>query len=220
MVKIIFVCYDAGAGGESMATDIGKLPNIYDLENKTVGTRTVTKDVTKGISRYDVFKQNELQSIIDDLPMDKWHVIPTHFRPAQLEVLSCTKFYVVIYAGNASSEKQINQNQKNKVWQHVFTDPLELKGQIEAHDADPNDTYITSRLKGPVQYGLLWSVINRIDPISKDLEKEYEIYCSKDTYRKPSVYENCINVEYADRKLPNFNTQFTKKLQDQLTKYS
>ena len=220
MVKIIFVCYDAGAGGERMATDISQLANVYDLNSKTVGTRTVTRDVTKGISRYDIFKKRELQSIIDNLPIDKWHVIPTHFKPEQLEELSCVKFYVVIYAGNTTSEKEINQNQKDKVWKHVFTDPLELKGQIEAHDADPNDGYITSRLKGPVQYGLLWSVINRIDPISKDLEREYDIYCSKDTYRIPSDLENCMNIEYSDCKLPSFKTQFTKKLQDQLTKYS
>jgi len=220
MVKIIFVCYDAGAGGERMATDISQLANVYDLNSKTVGTRTVTRDVTKGISRYDIFKQRELQSIIDNLPIDKWHVIPTHFKPEQLEELSCVKFYVVIYAGNTTSEKEINQNQKDKVWKHVFTDPLELKGQIEAHDADPNDGYITSRLKGPVQYGLLWSVINRIDPISDDLEREYDIYCSKDTYRTPSKLENCMNIEYSDCKLPTFKTQFTKKLQDQLTKYS
>ena len=115
MVKIIFVCYDAGAGGERMATDISQLPNVYDLDSKTVGTRTVTRDVTKGISRYDIFKHNELQSIINNLPIDKWHVIPTHFKPEQLEVLSCKKFYVVIYAGNDTSEKQINQNQKDKV---------------------------------------------------------------------------------------------------------
>ena len=220
MVKIIFVCYDAGAGGEKLATDISKFSNVYNLASKSVGTRTVTNDVTKGISRNDIFRQHELQSVINDLPNDKWHVIPTHFRPSELQVLSCVKFYVVIYAGSVTSEKQIDQNQKDKVWHHVFTDPLELKGQIEAHNADPNDPYITSRLKGPVKYGMLWSVIQRINPISDDLEKEYELYTKQDTYRAPSTFENCINVEYADLKLPKFKEQFTKKLQDQLTKYS
>ena len=220
MVKIIFVCYDAGAGGERMATEISKLSNVHDLASKVIGTRTVTNDVTKGISRNDLFRQQQLQSIIDGLPNDKWHVIPTHFRPDQLEVLSCNKFYVVIYADNIMSEQKIDQNQKDKVWHHVFTDPLELKGQIEAHNADPNDAYITSRLKGPVKYGLLWSVIQRIDPISDDLEKEYAIYSKKDTYRAPSMLENCINIEYAELQLPNFYKQFTKKLQEQLTKYS
>ena len=111
MVKIIFVCYDAGAGGEKLATDISKFSNVYNLASKSVGTRTVTNDVTKGISRNDIFRQHELQSVINDLPNDKWHVIPTHFRPSELQVLSCVKFYVVIYAGSVTSEKQIDQNQ-------------------------------------------------------------------------------------------------------------
>ena len=35
MVKIVFVCYDAGAGGERMATDISQLPNV-DFDSKRV----------------------------------------------------------------------------------------------------------------------------------------------------------------------------------------
>ena len=220
MVKIIFVCYDAGAGGERLATNISKFPEVYDLASKAVGKRTVTNDVTKGIIRNDVFRQHQLQSIIDNLPNDKWHVIPTHFYPTQLEMLSCVKFYVTIYAGSITSEKQMDRNHKDKVWHHVFTDPLELKGQIEAHNADPNDTYITSRLKGPVKYGWLWSVIQRIDPISDDLDKEYQLYTEKFTYRAPSILENCINIEYADLRSHKFYQNFTKKLQEQLTKYS
>ena len=117
MVKIIFVCYDAGAGGEKLATDISKFSNVYNLASKSVGTRTVTNDVTKGISRNDIFRQHELQSVINHLPNDKWHVIPTHFRPSELQVLSCVKFYVVIYAGSVTSEKQIDQNHRYKKYE-------------------------------------------------------------------------------------------------------
>ena len=80
MVKIVFVCYDAGAGGERMATDISQLPNVYDLDSKTVGTRTVTRDVTKGISRYDIFKHNELQSIINNLPIDLSFLLTSNIK--------------------------------------------------------------------------------------------------------------------------------------------
>ena len=218
MSKIIFVCYNQGAGGESMAKDISNLSNVYDLVSKAVGTRTVTRDVTKGLSRNDAFKQKQLQSIIDDLPNDKWHVVPTHFKPDQLETLSCEKFYVVIYADNPESREKIEEHKKNKVWNHVFVDPLELKGQIEAHNADPHDPYILSRLKGPVQYGKLWSYINRIDPVSDDLEKEYHIW---NTESKPHTTVNLPNaacIEYLDRRSPIFYQNFINDLHKQLTK--
>jgi len=218
MSKIIFVCYNQGAGGEGMAADISKLPNVYDLVSKAVGTRTVTRDATKGVSRNDVFKQKQLQSIIDTLPNDKWHVIPTHFKPDQLEVLSCTKFYVMIYAGNSESRNKIKANQKEKVWNHMFTNPLELKGQIEAHNADPRDPYILSRLKGHVQYGKLWSLIKRIDPMSDDLEKEYKMWSAKVLPHTPVSLPNAVCIEYLDRRSPVFYQNFINDLHKQLTK--
>tara|TARA_B100000212_G_scaffold107685_1_gene80028 strand:- start:710 stop:1372 length:663 start_codon:yes stop_codon:yes gene_type:complete len=220
MNKIIFVCYNQGAGGEGMATDISKFSNVYDLESKTVGTRTVTRDITKGIGRNDVFKKQEMQTTLNNLPNDKWHVVPTHFKPNVLETLSCKKFYVIIFAGNNESLNQIKENQKQKVWNHVFTDPLELKGQIEAHNSDPHDPYILSRLKGPVQYGKLWSIIRRIDPITEDLEQEYLMWCQTFDLHTPVDKPNCLSIEYLDRQTPVIYQKFMNKLYEQLTKYS
>tara|TARA_Y100001937_G_scaffold79177_1_gene107346 strand:+ start:1914 stop:2576 length:663 start_codon:yes stop_codon:yes gene_type:complete len=220
MNKIIFVCYNQGAGGEGMATDISKFSNVYDLESKAVGTRTVTRDITKGIGRNDVFKKQEMQLTLNNLPNDKWHVVPTHFKPNVLEELSCKKFYVIIFAGNNESINQLKENQKHKVWNHVFTDPLELKGQIEAHNADPHDPYILSRLKGPVQYGKLWSIIRRIDPLTEDLEQEYLMWSQRFDLHKPVDKPNALSIEYLDRQTPVIYQKFMHKLYEQLTKYS
>ena len=228
MSKIIFVCYNQGAGGEKLSKEISKLDCVYELPSKMVGERTITKDLFKGFARNNVFNKTHLQNIIDkekfrqafaNPHVNKWCVVPTHFSPIQLEPLNCTKFYVVIYVQLNESKKHLKQNAKTKVWQHIFEDPLELKGQIEADSADPYDSYITSRLKGHVQYGKLWSIMQHIDPISDDLEVEYEMWAQKIQYMEYTNMQNCFNIEYMETRSPNFYQQFSKKIHKQLTKY-
>ena len=218
MNKIIFVSYDQGAGGEKLSYEISKLEGVNSLECKQAGNRYVTKDITQGISRHNKFKQTILQNKIDKQSSDKWSVVPTHFNYKQLESLHCKKFYVTIYAQSEASKLQIETHKKEKVWKHIFRDPLELKGQIIADKGDPYDKTISSKLKGPVQYGRLWSIIKRISPISNDLEKEYEIYSKKNKYHTPNPLDNSMNIEYMETRSPNFYQQFSKKIHKELTK--
>jgi len=220
MNKIIFVCYDQGAGGEKLSYEISKINCVYDVQCKQIGQRYVTKDITKGLSRHNIFKKELLQNEINKEKLTKWSVVPTHFDPQRLEQLDCIKFYITIFPQNKESIQHIKNNKEEKVWKHIFYDPLELKGQIEADNGKPYDKSILSNLKGPVQYGKLWSLIKGIDPISDDLEKEYEVYSRKNKYHTPCVLENSINIEYSNLKSPLFMQQFTKNLQDHLTKYS
>ena len=220
MNKIIFVCYDQGAGGEKLSHEISKIECVNNLECKQIGDRYITKDITHGISRHNTFKQDLLQHKIAEQTSDKWFVVPTHFSYDQLESLDCKKFYVTIYPQSEESKLQIERNKKEKVWKHIFYDPLEVKGQIEADNGDPYDKSILSNIKGPVQYGKLWSLVYGIGKLSDDLEKEYEIYCRKGTYHSPNNLENSLNIEYSNLKSTSTMQQFTKNLQDHLTKYS
>lgn len=224
MPKIIFVCYDQGSGGERMSVEISKLSNVYDLKYKLVGSRTVTQDITLGYSRNDLFKLQTLQNIFEKLDNNKWYVVPTHFKPKQLEKLNIKKFYVIIYISSKKSLTEVFENKKEKVWNHTFTDALEIKGQIEAHKADPYDPYIISRLKGPISYGKLWSIIKKIEPLSKNLKKEFDLWVIEgikgfNKYSQKIVnLPNSVCIEYQETRHPDFYQNFTKTLSKHLTK--
>ena len=91
MVKIIFVCYNHGTGGETLSQKISLLEQCNNLTYKKFNERTITNDVFKGTFRYDKFSQQPLPD-----PSDKWYVVPSHFPPEQLVDIKAIKFYVVI----------------------------------------------------------------------------------------------------------------------------
>ena len=212
MVKIVFVCYDQGAGGEHLAVEISKLDCCNYLKHKIVNGRYVSVDITAGRCRRCPLPISEINNALQESP--KWHVVPTHFTPDELTDVIADKFFVCITT--PSDEQHLNHIQ-SKVLQYKFRSILELKGQIEADGYDPKT--ILKNYTGSLDYQSLLCLYdgkeinesNMIDAIQKynELTKIYK-------FKHP--IPNTINIGYKETILPNFYTDFTNKLHKELTK--
>jgi len=230
MPKIIFVCYDQGAGGEHLAVEISKMDCCHTLRYKTVNGRYMTVDVTLGRCRYNVLPVNEINDalvefenkkrVADNLSIGsvnesaRWHVIPTHFLPNELEEIQADKLFICITTPvNEGHLKNI----QSKVLSYRYRSILELKGQIEADGYNPDK--IITKHKGPLDYQSLLCLYNDMDINEANINiltnaymKERRIY----SFQHP--VDNSLNVRYEDTILPNFYTDFTNTLHKQLTK--
>jgi len=213
MNNIIFVCYDQGTGGEHLAVEISKLNKCNDLYYNIINERYVTIDIVIGKLRYLYFDYKEINEIIKHHPSSKWHVIPTHFSPDELNDIDAKKKFVII---RTPSDEQHQRVIDQKVLEYKFTNPLQIKGQIEADGYEP--IQILKGQNGAITYNKLLCLYANLPITNENLEKcanEYKATNRK--YKFNKSYANHVEVEYLDTKQPNFYQQFTKSLANQLT---
>lgn len=213
MTNIIFVCYDQGTGGEHLAVEISKLDQCYDLYYNIINQRYVTIDIVIGKLRYLNFQSSEINKMIKEHPSDKWHVIPTHFTPNELYTINANKLFVII---KTPTDEQHQKLIKQKVLEYKFTNPLQIKGQIEADGYEP--TKILRGQSGPMTYNKLLCLYENIPVTDKNLEKcasEYKVINRR--YKFNRNYPEHIAIDYLNTKQADFYQQFTKTLSYQLT---
>ncbi len=219
MIKIIFVCYNHGAGGETLAQQISLLDECIVLPYKRLNGRTITNDHFDGAFRRTILKQQPLPA-----PSHKWYVVPSHFKPELLESIDAQKLYVVI--NDPVTDKHdalMHQNIFAKVWTRKLYDVLEITGQIEADGYDPKDPFFADKIKGGISYGELRCLYEKQMPTKENVDAQLKIRTDKHNSREKFVYTNSTDlmaVDYANTLEPNFYQQFTKKIQDHLTKHS
>jgi hypothetical protein len=213
MVKIVFVCYDQGAGGEHLSVEISKLENCNTLPYTTVDGRYFTVDITKGMSRYTPLPVKEINECLTE--SDKWHVIPTHFLPATFDQIRATKFFVCITTPSSAKHQEVIQQ---KIFSRRFTDILHIKGQIEADGFNPK--VIMKKYKGPLDYQSLLCLYKGLEINEANIEMVKEEYLNENVmdYKFNKTIPDAFNVAYEDTLLPNFYQQFTKNLHKKLTK--
>ena len=216
MVKIVFVCYDQGAGGEHLAVEISKLDCCNYLKHDIVNGRYMTRDISGGKARFKPpLPIAEINNLLTQ--SDKWHVIPTHYLPSAWDLIKATKFFVCITTPSNSKHTSVIPK---KIFSRKLTTPLDIKGQIQADGYDPQT--ILQKHKGPLDYQSLLCLYKGLDITDENIEKVKQEYWAehftKVKFKKR--ISNAINIPYEDTLEPNFYQQFTKKLQDQLTKYS
>ena len=213
MNNIIFVCYDQGTGGEHLAVEISKLNQCNDLYYNVINGRYVTIDIVIGKLRYLDFNYKEINDMINQHPSSKWHVIPTHFTPDELYNVDAKKIFVII---RTPTDEQHQRVIDQKVLEYKFSNPLQIKGQIEADGYEP--IKILKGQNGPISYNKLLCLYANLPVTNENLEKcanEYKVINRKYKFNKP--YAKHIEVEYLDTKKVNFYQQFTKLLSNQLT---
>lgn len=230
MPKIIFVCYDQGAGGEHLAVEISKMDCCHTLRYKTENGRYLTVDVALGKCRYHVLPVAEINnnliefekkkhisdslSVVVKNDVDRWHVIPTHFLPNDLEDIQADKFFICITT--PVNERHL-KNIQSKVLSYRFRSILELKGQCEADGHDPDK--ILKNHAGPLDYQSLLCLFNNLEINEKNINKLVTEYMDqKKTYKFQNPVDNSLNVRYEDTLLPKFYEDFTNQLHKQLTK--
>lgn len=212
MSKIIFVCYDQGAGGEHLAVEISKMGCCNYLEHKIINGRYISVDVTLGRCRYNVLPISQINDALTE--SSKWHVIPTHFTPSELADVKADKFFVCI---TTPSNEKHRDHIKSKVLQYKFRSILELKGQIEADGYDPKT--ILRNYTGSLDYQSLLCLYG-----NKEINQSNIMNAGREYMKQSKIFKfkdpipDSINVEYSETILPNFYTDFTNTLHKQLTK--
>ena len=219
MIKIIFVCYSQGTGGEKLATEISKLDKCNNLKSKTVEQRTITVDILECEGRSGPINYDTIHKILNKVEHSpKWYVVPTHYHPIMLDKINAKKLYVIINNPTDSSHiKMVENNIIEKVLLHKFSNILELKGQIEADGYDPKS--ILSNMSGIQTYDKLQCLYNSLDTSEENIAKIHITYPPKQkmTYLSNTDYLNAIYIPYKNTLQPNFYQTFTKSLSKSLT---
>ena len=218
-IKICFVCYNHGTGGETLAQQISLLDQCNNLSYKKINGRTITNDIFNSAFRRNKFNKQPLPD-----PSKKWYVVASHFPPEKFKDMNAEKFYVVINDPITKEHDELmHQNIYEKVWTHKFYDVLEIRGQIESDGYDPKDPFFADKIKGGISYGELRCLYEKQMPTKENVDAQLKIRTDKHNNREKFVYTNSTDlmaVDYANTLKPNFYQQFTKKIQDHLTKHS
>ena len=228
MIKIIFVCYNHGTGGETLAQQISLLDQCNNLPYKKVKGRTVTRDIFKGNFRNAKFSQQPLPP-----PSDKWYVVPSHFLPKQLNEwdklnsvvigkdMNAEKFYVVINDPiTKEHEELVNKNIYEKVWTRKFYDILEIQGQIKSDGYNPKAPFFKDKIKSGITLGELRCLYNKELPTKENVQKQLKIRMESHNTRERFFNitgPNVVNITYKETLLPNFYQTFNNKLSKLLT---
>ena len=225
MVKVLFVCFSGGTGGETLATEISKVPTCETLQaSRYDNKRTMTKDIFNGMFRgpgastkkYRFTKQ-DIDYCLSKVKSNKWQVVPSHFGHDAYEHLNFEMKFVVMKNPVLQEHKNIVYNHiKNKILDHRYTNIQELYGSIKhaypdldakevlkGHNHQP--TYAELMVKHDKQY-------NNIDTIYHDFPRDMML-----EHFDRETFPHATYVEYADTLKPNFYSNFTKKIH-QLTK--
>ena len=216
MMKILFVCYTHGTGGEKLASEISKLPECNKLISSLVNNRTISRDIFLGRARYNKLDIKSILPLIEKTEVnEKWYVVPSHFAPKELTKLPGRHFYIIIKDPESYDETtQVTKKIFDKVWKFKFYDILEIKGQIEADGYSPTDLRFKN-LKGGISYGELKCIYKGLEPTKQNLLNEF-----KEELRIKSKLDHTnsdIILSYSETILPNFYQTFTKSLSKSLT---
>tara|TARA_Y100001937_G_scaffold65164_1_gene89177 strand:+ start:1697 stop:2374 length:678 start_codon:yes stop_codon:yes gene_type:complete len=225
MVKVLFVCFSMGTGGETLATEISKAPTCETLQaSRYDNKRTMTKDIFNGMFRgpgastkkYRITTQ-DIDNCLSKVKSNKWQVVPSHFGYDAFEHLDFEmKFVVIKNPVQQEHKNNVYNHIKNKILDHRYTNIQELYGSIKhafpdldakevlkGHNHQPTGAELM--VKHDKQYNNIDAIYNNFpkDAMLKQFEGE--------------TFPKAIYVEYADTQEPNFYSNFTKKIH-QLTK--
>ena len=184
-----------------------------DLYYNIINERYVTIDIVIGKLRYLKFDYKEINEMIKQHPSTKWHVIPTHFSPDELDNIDAKKKFVII---KTPTDEQHQRVIDQKVLEYKFSNTLQIKGQIEADGYDP--IKILRGQNGPISYNKLLCLYADLPITNENLAKcanEYKVINRKYKFKKS--YTRYVEVEYLDTKESDFYQKFTKSLSNQLT---
>jgi len=114
--RFIFVCYQHGYGGESLAVEISKLEICNPLEHEKQEKRTWTQDHFNKLflKPYNPEWKHKVHPTVDN---KKYYVVPSHYRPETLRELFPMALYVVI---NSPTTKEGLQSLNNRIYKNVW----------------------------------------------------------------------------------------------------
>jgi hypothetical protein len=225
MVKVLFVCFSMGTGGETLATEISNAPTCETLDaSRYNNKRTMTKDIFSGMFRGPGastkkyrFTQQDIDYCLSKVKSNKWQVVPSHFGYDAFEHLDLEMKFVVIKNPVEQEHKNIVYNHiKNKVLDHRYTNIQELYGSIRHAFPDLDAKEV---LKGHNHQPTGAELMVRYDKQYTNIDTIYHDF-PRDAMLpqfEGETFPEAIYVEYADTLQPDFYSNITKKIH-QLTK--
>jgi len=177
MNKIIFVCYDHGAGGERLSFEISKLPFCEPLPSVKHGLRTFTSDYFNKLF-LKVFDKEWMNKIPAPYKGQKYIVVPSHYSPKILKQHFQEALFVVINSPNTEKDKKILFE---RIFSHVWQSTHDTLAQrVGYFIQNSNNTMPTRKqlkvLNKRISNGEIQCLINGIQPTDDNIRKLFKKY--------------------------------------------
>ena len=200
MSKIIFICYEHGAGGEGLAVAISSLPFCVDLSYEKHDDRTWTYDYFNKLflKNFDPEWKNKLPKLPKE---SNYIVVPSHYRPEILKEVFSTALYVVI---NSPQTKVSQDNLLKRIFKQVWSTSHNTLAQrigyfIQNAGGTKPDRQQLKALDKNISNGEIQCLINRVDPNPVNIKMLFDKW--SDHYEACFKYDNndhIITVTYED----------------------
>jgi len=190
--KLIFVCYEAGAGGERLAVNISSLPGCRQLEcYVTDNNRTIiTNDIFEKIFLYSAgpFERlhNSVANLKKDFSLDNYYIVPSHWDVTFLEpVFPNSRFIRIINPDSSVLAEAVSE----KIWKTKFHNFLEFVGycKIYLNDQEFKDYLVTKKINHRMTVGEIYAAMEKEIERSESYSHHYHILVNQ---------SNVINIPY------------------------
>lgn len=199
MSRFIFVCYQHGHGGESLAVEISKLEICNPLEHEKQGKRTWTQDHFNKLflKPYDPQWKHKVQPAVDN---EKYYVVPSHYRPETLRELFPMALYIVI---NSPTTKERLQSLTNRIYKNVWLTKhkrLDQKiGYFITNAGHSPDRGQLKELAKDITNGEIQCVMHRVMKNRNNIKSIFKKWTEK--YTPNFLYQNedkLVTISYDD----------------------
>lgn len=207
--KLIFVCYDAGAGGERLSVDISRFPNFRALtyyvtdNNRTI----ITNDIFEKIFLFSAGPFERLYNSVSNLDKqfdsNEFYVVPSHWDVNYLEpVFPRSKFIRIISPDNPEILKKAVEE---KIFKTTFHNFLEFVGfcKIFLTDQELKDYLATKKINHRMTVGEIYAVMHKEVKRSEFYSVNYNVEIDQ-----PNVLNIAYNsFDHSKHKIQQFIAQ-------------
>ena len=212
MPKFIFVCYQQGAGGESLSVEISKLKKCNTLNYTKLGPRTWS---------YDYFDKLFLtypdKKWKDKIKLDKkankfYYVIPSHYTPDSIKEVFPNDIFVVITSPQTTEGIE---SLKERIFQHVWLtkhNSLQERIGYYIHETGkkPNRNHL-KKLNQDLLNGEINCIIQNIKPTLTNMKELFKKHIVEKLVIKTKQFnyinyineKNIFTISYEDLQITN-----------------
>jgi len=189
--QLVFVCYEAGAGGERLSVNISAFPGFRKLNcYLTESNRTIiTNDIFEKIFLFCAgpFERlvESVRGLDKDVEPDTLYVTPSHWDVAYLEpIFPCSRFIRII-----SPSQEIIEVSRERIWNTTFSNFLEFAGYCKIYltDQEFKDYLIDKKIRHTMSVRQINQVIEKEIKRSQTCQFKY-----RQVIDKPNI----LNVPY------------------------
>jgi len=215
MVKLIFVCYQHGFGGENLSYRLSlddrcnqlKIKKLLKLNRTVILDELFEKNFLK--YSYDKKKINKIYKDLKKNKSKKYYIVPTHFNYTFLKKKFKNSLFITIAPPiDTCGKKKVFDHIYKNVWQYSTSDVREFVGEllniIDFYNLQSNNKKnklvieILKKYKTKLTFGGIRCVLNKLLPTIDNQKYLFENYKKKYKFKKllTEIKKNTFVVSY------------------------